>query len=555
MESVERTNRSVTKVDALTAQCAAEVTLVKLRSVTVRYGATTALDGVDFTVRSGEVSGLVGLNGSGKSTLVKVLAGSVEPERGDLWANGRQLALPITPKQREQLGWGFVFQDLALLQNARVVDSFLAESFHASRKWWVRDRAEVRWVQAVLDGLGVPVSAHSSVSSLSPAEQAMAAIARAAVRLERKCEIAITPDVQGEGGRGKLGLLVLDEPTAVLPGDEAELVYKLVRRLTSRGHGVVLVSHHLDEIIALADRVTVLVDGKVRGTVEDLCGESEDLLVDLMVGGRVRPKARSDSTIASRGAALPGADCEIAVNERLVVSGLSGARLCNVDFHLLEGEILGVTGTVGAGHEELPYLLFGARPWKAGRFCLNGRDYRGATWDIVDAVAAGVGLVPGNRAESGVGEMAVRENISLPSLSEFSHLSLVSRGREQKESARLLAEMSIKAESPRANLSSLSGGNQQKVALAKWLRREPTLLLLHEPTQGVDVGARAEIHGIIKDAATRGMSVVWSSNDFDELEEVCDRVVVFAAGAVRAELTKPLSAERIGRECLVASWG
>jgi len=474
---------------------------------------------------------------------------------------GSEYELPIAVSQRIELGWGFVFQDLSLLPSTRVADSFLTEGFHASRRFWVNDRAEIAWIQAALDILGVAVDAAAPMESLSPAEQAMVAIARAAVRVEglglgSQEGRGLTED-ESKRDINRAGLLVLDEPTALLPGDEAELVYGLVRRVQARGHGVILVSHHLNEIVALADRVTVLADGEVAGVAGLERGDvTHAQLVEMMLGGGARAARYARATTQSSSSVVPTASTRRSQGDpavqTLVVTGMSGRRVEGIDFSLAKGEILGLTGIVGAGHEEVPYLLFGARRWQSGFFMLQEKRVDTGNWDIPDAVAAGMALVPADRADSGVMDMSVQANLTLPSISEFSRLSLINRPAERNEAQIYIRDLGVKTEGPGATLRSLSGGNQQKISLAKWLRRQPVVLLLHEPTQGVDVGARAEIQQTIRTASEQGMSVLWASNDFDELAEVCHRVLVIGAGKIRSEVRPPLTPDRLGEECLMA---
>jgi ribose transport system ATP-binding protein len=492
-----------------------------LRGLSKRFGAQHALRDVALELRAGEVHALLGQNGSGKSTLIKVLAGFHAPERGaHAEAFGVPLALGDAAAARAA-GLRFVHQDLALVGDRDVTDNLALGSGYAGRRW-LSDRRERRAAQALLDRLGIDVRATRLVKELAPAEQTMVAVARALA--------------DGDGGAGTPRLLILDEVSAALARAEMEVVLDLVGRIRDAGGTVLFVTHRLEEVFALADRVTVLRDGAVVATsrVGDL---DADALVELIVGRRIGeiypapPPPRAERVLSAR--------------------GLTGAVVRDVDLDLHRGEILGVAGLTGSGRDELPHLLFGATPATAGELHVAGRPVRGMTPRA--AVRAGLALIPADRATQGATpSLTLRENVTLPRI-PATRWAWIRGGAEASEAEEWLRRLGVTPCDGEARLATLSGGNQQKVVLARWLRCDPSVLLLDEPTQGVDVGSKASIYDRIVERARGGLAVLVASTDHEELAAVCDRVLVLHEGRVTAELHGAvLTAHELDR-CVLAT--
>jgi len=472
-----------------------------IRGLSKRFGAQAALGDVGLELRRGEVHALLGQNGSGKSTLIKVLAGFHAPD-GHAAAEvfGAPLRLGDAAAARAA-GIRFVHQDLALVGGRAVTDNLALGSGYAGRRW-LRDGRERRRAQELLDRLGIDLAADRLVKDLSPAQQTMVAVARTM-----------------RDGTAPARLLVLDEVSATLAHDEMAIVLDLVRRIRERGGTVLFVTHRLEEVFALADRVTVLRDGRNVATVP-VDGLTPDDLVELIVGRRLGelypppPTPRSERVLAAR--------------------GLSGKVVRDVDLDVHSGEIVGVAGLTGSGREELPYLLFGAARWTAGELDIAGR--RLVAISPPEAIRAGLALIPADRATQGTTpSLTLRENVTLPRV-PATRWAWIRAGAEAAEADAWLRRLGVTPCDAEARLATLSGGNQQKVVLARWLRCDPSVLLLDEPTQGVDVGTKAAIYEQIAERARRGAAVLLASTDHDELASICDRVIVLCDGRAAAEL-------------------
>jgi ribose transport system ATP-binding protein len=496
--------------------------LLKIRAMSKLFPGTRALDAVDLDVRRGEVHALVGQNGSGKSTLIKALAGYHEPEPGTVVdVQGEPVRLGNASASRDA-GFRFVHQDLALVDVLSVAENLaLGRGFQTGlgkRIHWGTERTAA---SRMIRSLGFSFGAETLVSDLSAAERTGVAIARALWDWE-------------EGAK----LLVLDEPTAALPKTEVEILFDAVRRVRERGLGVIYVSHRLDEVFSIADRVTVLRDGRKVGTypTHEL---DEDGLVSLMVGSAVT-KAVNGRTRSSSEPVLK-------------VRALRGEVIEDVGFDAYPGEVLGVSGLTGSGRDELLSLLFGSAP-RDGEVSVDGRVV--PPLKPRAAMDQGIGFVPGNRhRHGGMMDMSLVENCTIPDLRSFrAGIGAIRKRRELAEVRAWLERLEVRPPDPGLTLSALSGGNQQKVVLAKWLRLDPRVLLLDEPTQGVDVGAKATIHRLIRDAANAGAAVVIASSDDEEIDDVCDRALVLRGGAIAAELDRErISMDELGRLQLSSS--
>lgn len=478
--------------------------LLRVSDLSKSFPGLKALDGVSLEVGSGEIVAVLGHNGSGKSTLVKVLAGVYQPDPGSRIEVRDADGLVRTGAAREELH--FIHQDLGLSDILSTVENLgLGRRARGLGLLPVRGGAERRHAEVLIGRFGADFDVTIPVGRLSPAQRTIVAIARALDGWTR-------PD----------NVLVLDEPTAALHGDEVEGLFEAVRRVAASGAGVVFISHRLDEVLSLADRVVVLRNGKVvaREATGDL---DHDRMVELIAGGSVAELT-------------PTADRE--PGEPVVtVSGLSGGEIRDLSLTLRAGEILGIAGILGSGREQLAPALFGARH-RTGRVEVAGEEL--VAGDVSAAIAAGMAYVPADRRREGaVMSLSVRENLTLPLLTPLRRpWRQLDRGRERAETRHWMRTVELLPPKPEQSLNLFSGGNQQKVVLAKWLRVQPRVLLLDEPTQGVDVGAKAAIYQLISDVRDSGAGVLLCSSDTKELVELCDRVLVLKEGRVANEVPR-----------------
>jgi len=528
---------------------------VEVRGISKDFGSNRALDAVDLRVGHGEVLGLLGQNGSGKSTLVKVLAGVYDPEPGGrLFVGGEEVPLPLAPGQASEIGLSFVYQNLALAPGLSVLENLtLGQRIgRGVRSWspinWI---AEHRSGAAVLDRYDVKLNLDRRTGELAPVDQARLAIVRAAEDLRR---------YRTRSGY-KHSVLVLDEPTVFLPAEEVDRLFDLIRTVVGEGAAVLFVSHDLAAVRAITDRVVVLRDGRVVG--EEVTAEiHEHELVDLIVGA---PARRDESTPAEAApvedqravaltiAAMESAGDAVAKGEDVTVEHLVAERVRDVSFEIGAGEILGVAGLIGSGAEELPYLLFGARPADSGTLRLGAE-----TWDVEAlspqrSVRGRIALVPADRGAQGLSQsLTLWENIVMLVEDEHYRGGIFHRGELVDLAREAVDRFLIRPPRAHNTMSTFSGGNQQKALLAKWLLARPRLLLLHEPTQGVDVGARRDIYRFVKSAAAlHHMAVLWVTTEFGELAEVCDRVIVITQGRQSATLAgEELTEETISAAAL-----
>jgi len=493
--------------------------LLEVRRLSKTFPGLRALDDVSLTVGAHEVVALVGHNGSGKSTLVKILAGVHAPDPGsEVIVHDAGGTAAGEHAQRERLH--FIHQDLGLIPRLSTIENLdLNRSLGRSALAPVRGRREARHAERLLERFGARFDVHAPIARLTAAERTLVAIARAL-----------------DGWSGPRNVLILDEPTAALHGDEAGRLFDAVRRLAADGAGIVFVSHRLDEVVELADRAVVLRDGRVAADVARGAFD-HDALVRLIAGRELEPA----DVPASRRAGEP----------ILSARGLAGPTLAGVDLDLHAGEVVGVTGIVGSGREQVSGMLFGALPRTAGEVHVAARPLTAAAPRA--AIARGVAYVPADRRREGaVMRMSARENLTLPRLAPLRRrLGRLDGRAERAEARRWTEEVGVRPAEPERKLELFSGGNQQKVVLAKWLRIRPRVLLLDEPTQGVDVGAKDGIYRLIRGAAADGAAVLVSSSETKELASLCDRVLVLRDGRVVAEVAREqLSEARLVRETL-----
>jgi len=482
--------------------------LLTVRNLSKSFYGVTVLRGVDLGMAAGEIHALIGQNGSGKSTLIKCLSGYHPPDPGARVAvGGEDVPLPYDPTVPRELGLAFVHQQLGLAPNLTVLENLRVGHFDTGRGWRIRWRQNERSVREILAKVGVEdIEPKALVGSLSALQQALVAVARALEVIE---------------SRGS-GVLVLDEATAYLPRDEVDHLFAAIRRLAADGAGVLFVTHRLEEVRAVAHRVTVLRDG-VRVATGATSEFTDRELVELIVG-------RTMADLYP----LPGA-----VREDVVLEARSAAGKAVAPFNLRlhSGETVGMTGLAGMGQETIPYLLFGADPAPSGSLVVGARTVDLRSLRPSAAIRLGIGLVPGDRLRYGGSAAAsVMENVTLPTLGRYFRFGRIDKRKERRHVAELIRALDVRPPDPRRRFAELSGGNQQKVVLAKWFSSEPLVLLLHEPTQGVDIGARQDVFQHIRDFTEGGGAVLVSSTEYEDLASLCDRVIVFRDGGVVAEL-------------------
>lgn len=464
-----------------------------------RYGGVRALDGASLGVRPGTVHGLVGANGAGKSTLVKCLTGMVTPTSGSVLVDGRPLVLG-RPVESLRAGIASVPQELTVAPALSVADNVMLGHEPRIAPGWVRKRELRRRAAEALETVSLDVDPDAPVRDLALIEQRLVMIARALSRSAR--------------------LVVFDEPTATVSPHEAALLLGTVRSLAARGVSVLYVSHHLREIEQVCDAVTVLRDGHV---VADLEGTTHAALVELL--------APETSAREQRRRDQPDGD------PVLEIRALTGPRLRGVSLSVAPGEIVGLAGLAGSGARELLLTVCGAAPYTSGSITLGGRSLESG--NTLLAVQCGVGFLPGDRSLGTFPSHSVRHNVSLASLRRYARLGVVDPWREKTAVQELLDRVVLRA-NPDTPIASLSGGNQQKALVARWIGSNARLLLLDDPTAGVDVATRPEIHAQVRGLSENGVAILLVSTDDEELAELSDRVVVFVRGAVTGELTPDL---------------
>jgi ribose transport system ATP-binding protein len=505
--------------------------LVEVRGLTKSFGGALALDQVDLTVLPSEIHGLLGENGSGKSTLIKILAGYHEPDAGSLIVNGSDVRLPLRAGEYRDLGFEFVHQDLGLIPTLSVTENlYLSEVASPRNRWFISWTRAANRAAETFERYGVSIDPRAMVQHIRPVERALLAIIRAleGLRADDKSGMRAT-------------LLVLDEPTVFLPRHEVAVLFDFVRGVAGSGSSALFVSHDLDEVRELTDRITVLRDGRVAGTVVT-SETSKRQLVQLIIGHELEDR---DSSHQLQVAAQP---------VRMRVEGLTTPTLTDVSFDLHEGEVLGLTGLVGSGYEDVVYSLYGATPAAAGTASVGGRQLPLTAITPRTAMRAGMALVPGDRQRNGsIPSLTAADNMNLLVLERFFRGGRL-RHRELEENARsLMGTFDVRPARPELEYGSFSGGNQQKAMMAKWQHVQPSVLLLHEPTQGVDIGARQQIFQLIRDA-TRTSSTICASSDYEQLAAICDRVGVLARGRLVGFIAgTDLTKERIADFCLRSS--
>lgn len=503
----------------------AETPALAARGLSKTFSAVTVLSSVDLTIAPGEIHALLGENGSGKSTLIKILAGYHRPDAGgEVFIDGQEVAAG-SADAAYAAGCRFVHQDLGLVATSSVLDNLFLNRGFPSRFGTISGREARRLASEQVAKVGLTIDPRTPVAALSPAMKTGVAVARA---------LLVDASVNAK-------LLVLDEPTATLPHNEVKHLLEIVRRVSEEGVGVLYVTHRLDEVFQLAHNVTVLRDGRKAAT-EPVTALDRKRLINLLVGREFEEiHAVAESLTEDRGGSV------------LEVRDLEARALRGISFTCYPGAVVGIAGITGSGRETVLGSLFGAHPREAGIVSVDGR--RVNALKPSQAMSAGMAYLPADRKVLGAFmDFTARENLTLCDLSPFWRRLHLNRRREVAESRDWFERLEVRPVGGHNQLlATFSGGNQQKVLFGKWLRRLPKVLLLDEPTQGVDVGAKAGLHRLLLLAADGGAVVVLSSSDVDELAALCQRVIVLRDGKIAADLTGPaVSVANIARESLGA---
>ncbi|HEX2952529.1 MAG TPA: sugar ABC transporter ATP-binding protein [Bacillota bacterium] len=491
--------------------------VIKMVDIVKRFPGVVALSGVNLSVDAGEVHALVGENGAGKSTLVKILSGAYQKDEGHIEMAGKEVIIS-SPEDAMALGIGIIYQDLNLVGSLTVAENIFLGRFPLKGKTRLIDWKELfQSAETVLKELQVTISPRQILGDLTVGERQMVAIAKA---------LSQQPKV-----------LVMDEPTAALSETEIQSLFTVVRRLQTKGVGIIFISHHLEEVFELASQATVLRDGQYIGTV-NVKDVNRDQLIQMMVGRKVETL-------------FPKVKAEIGPPVLELEDISWGKRIKNVSLTVRQGEIVGLTGLVGAGRTELAQIIFGDHHPDAGKIKLRQKevDFRLPK----QAVEAGISLIPEDRAEQGlhVG-MTVRENTTIATLKKFVKWGRINRKKEMEVTEESIKSLNIKTSGTEQRILNLSGGNQQKVALAKWMQGKPELIIFDEPTRGIDVGAKAEIYRLMCDLAQQGVGVLMISSELPEVMAMSDRILVMCEGCLTGEFDQ---AEATPEKVMLAATG
>jgi len=480
-------------------------TLLEMQGISKHFPGVKALDKVDFSVKPGEVVGLLGENGAGKSTLMKILSGVYRADAGEIVWQGKTVAFPGI-REAQEAGVTIIFQELNNCPNLTPLDNlFLGRELHRPHSPFLHYPAMRKKALELFAHLGIPIDLDVPLSRLSTALQQMIEIAKALLT--------------------NVKLLVMDEPTSSLTERETARLFTIIRELKSKGVSVIFISHKLNEVFEITDRIVVLRDGQNAGELDSHTATTEQLITR-MVG-------RELGALYARRARAGGSE------EVLRVEGLSGPpHVQDVSFALRKGEILGLAGLIGAGRTETARLLIGAARKTRGSILLSGKEVR--IRSPADAVAQGIAYLPEDRkVQALILPMSVRENLTMSIHRMLLHLcAFISRRKENEITDSYVASLSIKIASREQTVNDLSGGNQQKVVIAKWLASKPRILILDEPTRGIDVHAKAEVHRIVSELAESGVSILLISSELPEILSLSDRVLVMHEGRVKALLEK-----------------
>ena len=483
--------------------------LLSVEGVTKRYGNSYALKDAGFSLCAGEVHALMGENGAGKSTLARIIAGATRASHAEIKVDGKPVTIR-TPLDAQLLGIGIIYQELDLFQHLTVAENMVVRNPRFHEGTFTSKKQMQAFCLPHLRQVGLDhLDTGRMVASLSIGEMQLLAIARA-LSMEAR-------------------IILMDEPTSSLMDDAVERLFALIEKLKAAGVAIVYVSHKMDEIFRVCDRITVLRDGVTVGT-RRIAGTNIQEVIEMMVGRKVDPSARSHRQISD--------------SVLMSVSGLTTRKLKGIEFDLHRGEVLGVAGLVGAGRSELGAALFGLDDIRSGTVKLDGRAFRPRS--AVDAMSRGIGLVPEDRKLEGLMmQMSILENGTMAVLPRMQRMGFVDKNLEKREIQSILARLALKFSSLHAPVASLSGGNQQKTLLARWLMLNPDVLFLDDPARGIDVAAKQDIYRMIDELAAAGKGVLLVSSELPELLRCCDRILVLNNGRLTATLPADTTQEQI----------
>ncbi len=479
---------------------------LQLSGIQKHFGVVHALREANFEVERGEIHALVGENGSGKTTLMRILIGDITADEGEMRFDGASTRWS-RPAEAERAGIGLVYQEPNLAPDLTVAENVLMGRL-PRRTWGVVHWRQVsRQVAALTEETGIRLQPRRFVRDLSPDQRQLVEIAKVAA--------------------ARPSLIALDEPTASLTGDEVELMFRLLRKFRDDGRAVILITHRLQEVFELCDRVTVLRDGQTRGVLE-VKETDQDEIIRLMVGRELGEVHRT-----------PQRQGELTLEVRSLTRA---PTLHDISLNVRSGEIVGIAGLVGAGRSALIRTIFGLRKPQAGEILIEQRPVK--IRSPRDAISAGMGLVPEDRRQSGLClDMSITENIALADYARRRLAGVVKSSKARRHANSLVSSLAIRTRSSESPVRTLSGGNQQKVVLARWLTREPRILILDEPTRGIDVGSKAEIYQILDRLASQGVALLVSSSELPELLTLCDRIYAMYRGTLVAEFHRAEATE------------
>ena len=508
-----------------------DLDLLRMEHISKAFPGVQALDDVSLNVGTGEILGLIGENGAGKSTLMKIVSGVYPADQGQIFLGGQPVQVQ-NPHHAQQLGLAIIYQEFNLMPNLTVMENIFVGR-EPGRLAFVDRRRLEKQAQELLNRLGVRLAPTAIVRDLAVAEQQMVEIAKA---LSMKVQV-----------------IIMDEPTSALSETEVQALFRIMRDLKQHGISVVFISHRLEEVRAICDRVMVLRDGKNVGAL-GIADASEDAMIRLMVGRSLTEYFHQEGVAAVSG--QPALDADVALEVRgLTRRGskvdASAIVLDNVSFQLRRGEILGLAGLVGAGRTEIVRAIFGADTRDAGEIQVDGK--RADIRSPGDAIRHGIGFVPEDRKAQGlILNQALRLNLTLPSLAALTRFGFVKLAAETQRVQEYVTKLQIRTPTLDRVVRNLSGGNQQKVVISKWLMLKPKILIMDEPTRGVDVGAKTEIYSLMRQLVGAGVSIIMISSELPELLAMSDRVVCIAEGHVAGILERSeATPERVMRYCTV----
>ncbi|WHH58509.1 sugar ABC transporter ATP-binding protein [Petroclostridium sp. X23] len=475
---------------------------IEMENISKSFGGVHALKDVTFSVKPGEIHALVGENGAGKSTLMKILSGAYQKDSGVIRIDGKQVNIN-NPHKGKELGIGIIYQEFALAPHLTVAENIFINRM-GNRRGIMNWRELYSKADELIKSIGFNISSRTIVNKLSVAFQQVVEITK-----------ALSQNVK---------VLILDEPTAVLAPREAERLFEILFKLKEQGVSIIYISHRLDEIFKISDRITAMKDGCVTGTVFPHEVSTDDV-ISLMIGRKLS-------------ALFPKRECVIG-EELFRVEGLnSDEKVNNVSFSVRKGEVVGLAGLVGSGRTEIARAIFGADAFVSGKVFLKGQELKIKT--PKQAVKYGIGLLPESRKEQGVIlTLPIRYNVTMSSLKKITGIAgLIKKKKEKADVHELIEKLTIKTRSTEEYVANLSGGNQQKVAFAKWVNADCEVIILDEPTRGVDVGAKVEIYCLINELAARGVGIIMISSELMEIIGMCDRILVVGQGSIKGELSK-----------------